>query len=157
MLRPYLGIPYSWLAVTLLASLVVPRSGHSQVSDTAAVLRAVFASEDARFGAMVRADTASLRGALAENLSYVHSSGRRENKAEYLAAVGSGAMRYEEFTPRERDARLLGTRVVVVVGLAHARAVSNGQPVDVNVRYTAVYERRAASWQLVAWQTTRIP
>ena len=155
MLRPYLGTPRSWLVLTLLT--LAPGLVDAQTPDTAAVLRAVFAFEDARFAAMVRADTASLRSALADNLSYVHSSGRRESKVEYLAAVGSGAMKYEEFTPRERDGRLLGPRVVIVVGVAHARAVSNNQPVDVNVRYTAVYERRADSWQLVAWQTTRIP
>ncbi len=155
MLQAHLRIPHSWLVSTLLALAPIP--ANSQTLDTAAVVRAVFAVEDARFGAMVRADTAALRGALADNLSYVHSSGRRETKSEYLAAVGAGAMKYEEFTPRERDAHLLGTRVAVVVGLAHARAVSNNQPVDVNVRYTAVYERRADSWQLVAWQTTRIP
>ncbi len=148
-------IPCSWLVLTLLT--LTPVAARSQARDTAAVVRAVFAFEDGRFGAMVRADTTWLRRALADNLSYVHSSGRRENKAEYLAAVGSGEMRYDEFTPRERDARLVGRGVVVVVGLAHARAVSNNQPVDVNVRYTAVYERARASWQLVAWQTTRIP
>jgi hypothetical protein len=155
MLRASIGIPCSWLGLVLLT--VTPISAISQTVDSAAVVRAVFAFEDARFGAMVRADTAWLRNALADNLSYVHSSGRRENKAEYLAAVGSGTMRYEEFTPRERDARLLSARAVVVVGLAHARAVSNNQPVDVNVRYTAVYERAGESWRLVAWQTTRIP
>ena len=155
MLRPHLNFPASCLFLTLLSVVSIP--AYSQTVDTAAVRRAVFAFEDARFAAMVRADTASLRRALADNLSYVHSSGRRESKAEYLAAVGSGAMKYEEFTPRERDARLLGGQVVVVIGLAHARAISNNQPVDVNVRYTAVYERRTDSWQLVAWQTTRIP
>lgn len=155
MLRPRLCIPHVWLVVTLLA--LAPASANAQTPDTAVVFRAVFAAEDARFAAMVRGDTAALRSALGDNLSYVHSSGRRETKTEYLAAVGSGTMKYEEFTPRERDARLLGTRVVVVVGLAHARAISNTQPVDVNVRYTAVYERRSESWQLVAWQTTRIP
>ena len=155
MLGSHVRISDCWLVMTLLA--LAPTPANSQTTDTAAVLRAVFGVEDARFAAMVRADTASLRSALADNLSYVHSSGRRESKGEYLAAVGSGAMKYEEFTPRERDARLLGPRVVVVVGLAHARAVSNNQPVDVNVRYTAVYERRTDSWQLVAWQTTRVP
>lgn len=155
MLGARIRFAVSVMVMTLLALKPVAATG--QTPDTAGLVRAVLVLEDARFSAMVRADTASLRTALADNLSYVHSSGRRENKTEYLAAVGSGAMRYEEFTPRERDVRFLSSRVAVVVGLAHARAVANNQPVDLNVRYTAVYERGAASWQLVAWQTTRIP
>lgn len=155
MLRADSRISCPWLLLMLLT--LTPGAAVSQASDTAAVVRTVFAFEDARFGAMVRADTAWLRSALADNLSYVHSSGRREGKAEYVASIGVGTMRYEEFTPRERDVRLVGTGAAVVVGRAHARAVANNQPVDVEVRYTAVYERRGESWRLMAWQTTRIP
>jgi ketosteroid isomerase-like protein len=117
----------------------------------------VLALEDGRFAAMVRADTAWLRDALADDLSYVHSSARSETKMQYLESVGSGTLRYQEFTPRERRVRLLGAGAVVVIGLAHARAESGGQLVDVDVRYVAVYERVRERWRLVAWQTTRVP
>jgi hypothetical protein len=130
--------------------------GTPQQRDSAATVRALLAFEDARFAAMVRADTIWLRDALADDLSYVHSSGRHETKAQYLASVGSGTLRYDEFTPRERHARLLGDSAAVVVGLAHARAVSAGQSFDIDVRYQAVYVRTAGRWRLVAWQTTRV-
>lgn len=140
----------------LLAALLVPTRARSQTPDSAATVQAVLAFEDARFAAMIAADTARLRDALADDLSYVHSSGRRETRAQYLASVGAGSLRYQAFTPRERQVRLLGARAAVVVGLAHARAVSQGQSVDVDVRYLAVYERAGQRWKLVAWQTTRI-
>ena len=141
----------------LILWLLVPQGrALAQTPDTAATVRALVAFEDARFAAMVRADTAWLRDALADDLSYVHSSGRRETKVQYLESVGSGTMRYQEFTSRDRQVRLLGPRSAVVIGLAHARAISGGQPVDVDVRYLAVYERTGERWRLVAWQTTRV-
>ncbi len=140
----------------ILATLLVPALALPQTADSVAAVRALLAFEDARFAAMVRADTAWLRGALADDLSYVHSSGRRETKAQYLEAIGSATLRYEAFTPRERQVRLWSARSAVVVGFAHARAVSGGQTVDVDVRYLAVYEQKDGRWQLVAWQTTRV-
>jgi hypothetical protein len=127
-----------------------------QTPDTATTVRALLAFEDARFAAMVRADTAWLRNALADDLSYAHSSGRRDTKAQFLEAIGSGTLRYEEFIPRERQARLLGGAAAAVVGLAHARVISAGQPVELDVRYLAVYVRSEGQWRLLAWQTTRV-
>jgi ketosteroid isomerase-like protein len=117
----------------------------------------VLALEDGRFAAMVRADTAWLRDALADDLSYVHTSGRSDTKGQFLESIGQGTLRYREFTPRERRVRLLGDGVAVVVGLAHARAAAGGQEVDMYVRYVAVYQRIRERWWLVAWQTTRVP
>jgi len=123
----------------ILGLAVAATPASSQTPDSATAVRTLLAFEDARFAAMVRADTVWLRDALADDLSYVHSSGRRETKAQYLESLGSGTLRYQEFTPRERQARLLGDTAAVVVGLAHARAVSAGQSFDFDVRYVAVY------------------
>src|SRR2546425_301173 len=140
------------------AALLIPMQAASQTPDTAEVVRSVLALEDGRSAAMVRADTAWLHDALADDLSYVHTSARSDTKAQYLASVGSGTLRYLEFTPRERRVRLLGGGgAAVVIGLAHARAESGGQSIGLDVRYVAVYERVRQRWRLVAWQTTRVP
>src|SRR5213593_17323 len=76
--------------ITALA--LVPTRSLPQVPDSAGTARTLLAFEDARFAAMVRADTAWLRDALAEDLSYVHSSARSETKAQYLESVGSGSL-----------------------------------------------------------------
>jgi ketosteroid isomerase-like protein len=106
---------------------------------------------------MVRNDTVWLRDVLAEDLSYVHTSARHETKRQYLQSIGGGTLKYEAFTPLQRQVHLLGPEAAAVSGLAHARAVSGGQLIDVDVRYLAVYRRSGARWQLAAWQTTRVP
>ncbi len=152
-MRCFARFPLPLIAAVLLA----PAPASSQTADSSETVRSLLAFEDARFAAMVRRDTAWLRDALADDLSYVHSSAKSDTKATYLESVGSGALKYQGFAPKERRVRLLGAGTAVVVGLAHARAVSDGQPIDVDVRYTGVYERVRGRWRLVAWQTTRFP
>lgn len=135
--------------------VLIPAGVASQTLDSVMIARTLLAFEDARFAAMLRAHTAWLRDALADDLSYVHHTGRRETKTQYLETVGSGNLRYDGFTPRERHVRLLGARSAVV-GLAHARGVSRGRTVTGDIRYLAVYERNGDRWRLVAWQVTRI-
>lgn len=145
------------LACCTGVAILAPASASPQNRDSTATVRRVLAFEDARFAAIVRSDTAWLRDALAEDLSYVHSSARSDSKTQYLESVGSGSLKYQTFSPKERRVHLLGPNAAVVAGLAHARAESGGQVMDADVRYTAVYERVRDRWRLVAWQTTRVP
>ena len=70
--------------LVVAATLLAPRPASPPAPDSAETIRSVLAFEDGRFAAMVRADTTWLRDALAEDLSYVHTSARSETKAQYL-------------------------------------------------------------------------
>jgi ketosteroid isomerase-like protein len=133
--------------------VLVARPAFEQSIDASEVL----AFEDARFSAMLRSDVAWLRDALAEDVSYVHTTGRSDTKAQYLDAVTNGSLRYEVLVPKYRHVHMIGPSAAVVAGLLHARALAtDGTLLDSDVRYTAVYERVGDRWRLVAWQTTRV-
>ena len=55
----------------------------------------VLAAEDRRYQAMTDTDLATLDEMLDDRLSYAHSSGARDTKAEYLAKVRSGYYDYQ--------------------------------------------------------------
>jgi hypothetical protein len=145
------------LRCLLAVGLIAPVDSWPEKPATEPISQSLLAFEDARFAAMVRADTAWLRDALVDDLSYVHTSARSETKSQFLESVGSHALRYQEFTPKERRVRPLGGDAAAVIGLAHARVESSGKPLKFDVRYLAVYERLGERWRLVAWQTTRVP
>ena len=46
-------------------------------------------------------------------LIYTHATGVVESKAEYLAKMKSGEVRYESFAPEELRVRVYGTAAVV--------------------------------------------
>ena len=126
-------------------------------SPTTADAAAVLAAEDARFAAMVAADVAGMRRWLAEDLRYVHSTGKVENRDELIAGIAAGKLRYLALTPDERQVRFLGPAVAVVDGNARIQATAGATKADFQSRYVAVYGLDAGSWRLRAWQSLRLP
>jgi uncharacterized protein DUF4440 len=118
--------------------------------------RDVLAFEDRRFEAMRNADTTTLRGALSDALTYTHTSGRHDTKPSLLRSLASGALRYEMIVPKNRTVRFAG-QLALVTGESSMRAGAPGNLQDFEIRYLAVYFRREGSWQLLAWQATRLP
>ena len=123
----------------------------------AADAAAVLAAEDARFAAMVAADVAGMRRWLAEDLRYVHSTGKVESRDELIAGIAGGALKYLALTPEERQVRFLGPFAAVVEGRARIRAAAGATTADFQSRYVAVYALDAGTWRLRAWQSLRLP
>src|SRR5947207_15799360 len=78
-----------------------------------ASLRQVLAAEDRRFAAMMQADTGALAFLLAPDLTYTHTDGAQNTRAEFLRLLGSGALRYASIAPEAREVRVLASSAVV--------------------------------------------
>src|SRR5919107_506077 len=101
---------------------------------------AVLAAEDRRYQAMQDADLATLDEVCADELSYAHSSGARDTKAEYFEKVRSGYYDYRRIDhPVER---------VEVVG-GTAKTIDN--------LALAVWTRASGDWRLLAYAPTSLP
>ncbi len=105
---------------------------------------------------MISGDVAALSPMLADDLVYIHSAAELETKQQFLERLRSGAMRYHSIDPLETSVRTYGT-VAIVNGRAKVKVTSNGADRDVDLRYTAVYRLGDNGWQLVSWQSTRVP
>jgi len=116
----------------------------------------VLRADDGRFEAMVRGDWAALDAALADDLTYVHSTARLESKAEHVANLRAGKPRYRGIAPRERRVRLHG-EVGLVNGVSDIHVEREGKEQRFTVRYLAVYAMAGERWRLIAWQSTRQP
>jgi hypothetical protein len=109
-----------------------------------------------RFAAMVAQDITALAPLLAEDLTYGHSNGDFENKAQFLETIRRGRLRYEAIDVQELSVRPYD-QVAIVTGRIVVQARAGNQPVSLNIRYTDAYVNRDGRWQLVAWQSTRLP
>ena len=112
--------------------------------------------DDRRFKAMVRGDLTALRMALSDQLTYTHSSGRHDTKAEFLASLTLGQLSYKAIIPEARTVRVYGG-VGTVTGTARMEVAARGQDAHFRIRYLAVYVKAQDRWQMVAWQSTRVP
>ena len=117
---------------------------------------AVLAAEDARHGAMQRADLAALDTLCADQLSYAHSSGVRDTKAEYLGKVASGYYRYHRIDHPVERVEVTGD-TAIVVGRMTADLDVDGVPKTIDSLALAVWTRASGAWRLLAYAPTRLP
>ena len=109
-----------------------------------------------RFEAMRKEDWNALDAALADDLTYVHSTARLESKAEHIANLRAGKPHYRGIAPRDRKARVWGD-VGIVNGVSEMHVERDGKEQRFTVRYLAVYAKAAGMWRMTAWQSTRVP
>ncbi len=119
------------------------------------VERAIEALEDKRYEAMKRADREVLEQLLADDLTYVHTSGRVETKSQFINSIESGEILYRSIDREDVQVRIYGN-TAVVTGLANVNVELRGRVEHLRIRFIDVYVRQNGHWNMVAWQSTCI-
>jgi ketosteroid isomerase-like protein len=109
-----------------------------------------------RMTAMAQKDVATLNTLLADDLVYTHSSARLDTKQSLIGAMEAGSTVYTSVEPSDVKAQDLGD-TVVLTGSCRISVTSGGRPNSFGVRFTDVYANKGGRWQMVAWQSTRLP
>jgi hypothetical protein len=119
----------------------------------------VLAAEKARVAAFVSKDAAALDKLLRDDLTYIHASGRTDNKKSLIEAIRSDQLHYTSFTNKAMHVRLDPDNHTAILDGEYAVKVinrgANPENLDLNVFFLAVYVHSNNGWQLMAWQTTR--
>jgi ketosteroid isomerase-like protein len=115
----------------------------------------VLRADENRFEAMRKEDWNALDLALADDLTYVHSTARLESKTEHVANLRAGKPHYRGIAPRERKARVHGD-IGIVNGVSEMHVERDGKEQRFTVRYLAVYAKSQGLWRMIAWQSTRL-
>jgi ketosteroid isomerase-like protein len=155
---------FKLLTATGVALLVAMATANAQPSapkdmrltDNAAPAEAVKAAEMARFAAQTTNDFKALDALLGDDLVYTHSSAAVDGKASYIESMRSGAVKYESIEPRDLKIRVYGT-TAVITGEGRFKVTARGQALDNQLRFTDVWVLRDGRWQMVSWQSTRLP
>ena len=116
----------------------------------------IIALDKQRMDAMCQQDVTTLNALLADDLVYTHSSARLDTKQSLIGGMESGTTVYTAMEPSDVKAQDYGD-AVVLTGAARIRVTSRGNPTSFGVRFTDVYVNKAGQWQMVAWQSTRLP
>jgi len=142
--------------IVLMAAGVfgTPATGLTQTSSAAE--KAVLAAENARFAAMLKGDTAALEKLLADELTYTHSNASVQDKAAFISDIKTGKIKYLTMEPSDQKAKVFGNAAIVTGG-ASVHVIQNGNDLTFKIRYTNTHINRGGSWQMVAWQSTRLP
>jgi ketosteroid isomerase-like protein len=109
-----------------------------------------------RMDAMGQKDLAALDALISDDLVYTHSTARLDSKKSLIGAMESGATVYTSVVPSGVVAQDLGD-TVVLTGSARIGVLSQGRANSFAVRFTDVWSNQTGRWQMVAWQSTRLP
>jgi ketosteroid isomerase-like protein len=116
----------------------------------------VLAAEALRYRAMVDGDLATLDELCAEELSYAHSSGVRDTKAEYFAKLRSGYYVYHRVDHPVERVTVSGD-TAVVIGRMTADIHAGGVAKTIDNLALAVWTRASGTWRLLAYAPTPLP
>ena len=114
---------------------------------------AVSAAVEALRKAMIAADKSALENLTAAELSYGHSSGRLENKAEFVDALVSGR---SGFSAIELSAQTINVqdKVAVVRHVFDATTRKDGGKVKMAI--LTIWAQQQDQWKLLARQAVRV-
>lgn len=148
------------LLLAFVFSLFVAAPVFAQRTTLADGLKAaVLRSDETRLYAMLAADTGALDDLLTPDCLYVHSTGAMQNKAEFIGALKSGAMKYQALRyVAPPHVRLYGSETAVVTGAMQVEvALPDGRTVKPTLLITALYVVKDGRWQLASYQSTTVP
>ena len=139
----------------VLAGLAV--LGGVVMADTASDQKAVMATLEAMAKATIAKDVATLGRIYADDITYAHSSGLTETKAEVLKNIqGKSVAEFMKFS--NTAIRIYGD-TALAKGVVDFRNGAPGKMLDNHLNILWVLVRRSDAphgWQIVARQTTRI-
>ena len=125
----------------------------TMVDNDEALLSQVTVFEDRRYDAMVRGDAASLAGMFDKGLIYTHSSGVRQDAADYLRGLAAGADVYRKIEHGiDRTVRFANS--VLVYGWQRMTVETGGATHELDNLSLVVLSRPAGRWALAAYVST---
>jgi ketosteroid isomerase-like protein len=137
--------------VMALALLAGAHSAPAQSSDEAAIAQAVETFRKAMLGG----DRSQFEALCADQLSYGHSSGRLETKAQVIAAAASGKTTWNFITLTDQSSQIVGPNAIVRHILT-GETLSEGKTTPIKIGILMVWQKQDGGWKLLARQAYKI-
>ncbi|HUB96054.1 MAG TPA: nuclear transport factor 2 family protein [Stellaceae bacterium] len=112
--------------------------------------------EDERCKAILAGDAAVLERLMSKDIVYTHSSGRLDTKASFIGSITSGTTKYKRIERRSL-ATLVRNGFACLTGAVEIDVETGGRVLNLNLRFSNVWEKTAGGWQQILWQSTPVP
>jgi ketosteroid isomerase-like protein len=100
---------------------------------------------------MINPDRPALERIFADQLSYGHSDGRVQTKAEFIDALVNGKSVFKSISLSGQTVSL-GGDIAIVRHRFEADAISNGVPAQPRIRVLQVWQKQSDGWRLLVRQ-----
>jgi hypothetical protein len=103
---------------------------------------------------LIAKDSVTLAGLLADDVSYGHTNGLIQTKAQLIRSVMSGEQDYKSIEPSNMNIRMYEFTGVVTTNLKVIMNFQNN-PLEMNMFATLVWIKNKNDWKLVARQSVK--
>lgn len=105
--------------------------------------------------AMVSGERAALESIAADQLSYGHSGGLIETKAQFVEKIASGASDFVTIELKNQTVTVSGSTAIVRHEL-HATTNDSNKPGEAHLRVMLVFQKQGKEWKLLGRQAVKI-
>lgn len=105
--------------------------------------------------AMVDGDRAGLEAVVSDKLSYGHSGGQVEGRAEFVEKIASGKSDFVTIDLTEQTIYVSGKTAIVRHTLS-AKTNDGGKPGEVHLKILLVWQKEGKHWKLLARQAVKL-
>lgn len=148
--------PLTLLMITICFGLVSGRTD-AYAQENKKLAQEVIKVEDERYDAFMKGDAATLGRILDDGFTYTNTKGETHTKAELLAQVRAGDLKY--IAMHHSDIRVIVfENTAVLTGKSSSTYVADGKAGGaIPRRFMNVYFKKNGHWKLVARQETPVP
>lgn len=107
------------------------------------------------YRAMVDKDGKTLENLTTQDLTYGHSSGKIEDKTQYIDAVLHGSFEFSSIVPEEQKIYISG-KTAIIRHIFVAEGTNDGKPADVRIGIMMTYQKQNGKWKLLARQAYKL-
>ena len=104
--------------------------------------------------ALIQKDSVSLSKLLADDVSYGHSNGWVQTKAQLIRDVMSGVQDYKTIEPSNLNIRVYENTAVVTMQ-SKSNMIFQGKPLDLSMNILLVWVKKNNDWKLIARQSVK--
>lgn len=128
----------------LTLTVVAQTKKEKQVADAVEKLRT----------AMIDGKKEALEAIASDKLSYGHSGGHVEGKAEFVEKIASGKSDFVTIELKEQTISVSG-KTAVVRHLLSAKTNDNGKPGEVHLKILLIFQKEGGKWKMLARQAVK--
>ncbi len=99
-------------------------------------------------------DSVALSNVLADDVSYGHSTGLIQTKAQLIHAVMSGEQMYKTIDPSDMIIRIYDNTAVITMK-SKVNLTMQGKQLDLNMNVLLIWIKKQNDWKLVARQSVK--
>ena len=139
------------MTILSLLCLLLTSSVWAQTADE----KEVAAGVEALRNAMVEGSQSALENVTAKELSYGHSGGKIENRAEFVEAIASGKNDFKVITLSEQTISIVNT-IAIVRHKFTGEVINNGVAQTPNIGVMQIWSKQQGKWLLLARQAFKL-